>query len=90
MDISLDGIISKIEINNHKDCTIVHFNIGQEDSILKQLPCYAVLKKQEDVAYFRSIDSSKHYCIEGAICSDEKNTDFQVHCIYQKPEKIYV
>lgn len=95
MDITLTGRITDVVIKDYDDSVGIYFNIGKEETVLEQLPCYSIFRKSGDISdnkavnYFKSIDSEKDYCVEGAICSDKDKTNFQVHCIYQVPEKIY-
>lgn len=95
MDITLTGKITDVVINDYGDSVGIYFNIGEEETILEQLPCYLFFTKSGDISdskavnYFKNIKPEREYCVEGTICSNKDKTDFQVHYVYQKPEKIH-
>lgn len=88
MDITIEGFISDLRVSDG-DTAIVYFNLKNEEGVLQNLPCYAVINNKDSLDYIQKIDTKKMYCVDGCICSDGIKTDFQAHCFYQKPEKIY-
>lgn len=90
MDITLNGYMKNVEVTDEGDDVIIRFVLDKssERSVLRKIKCYVVTDKNT-ANYIIGVDTKREICVDGTLCGNEDYTDFQVHAIYYKPEKIY-